>query len=77
MNKNIYIESIILAAVSGTLILLIRYIGKYEQVERFLYENDKNKYYVMKACYLILLIALSINIKCAFSQMIKDIATAK
>lgn len=75
MEANVYVEAGILVAVSGALILAIKAMGGYEQVEQFLYENDRSKYYVMKACYMLLLITLTINIRYAFTQVFKELST--
>ena len=75
METKIYIEEAILVAVSGALILAIKSMGGYEQVEQFLYEHDRSKYYVMKACYTILLITLTINLRYAISQVFKELAS--
>lgn len=74
METNVYIEAAILACVSGALILVIKMMGNYEKVEQFLYENDRSKYYIMKACYLILIICLTVNIRYGVSQFLSDLA---
>lgn len=75
METNVFIEAGILVAVSGALILAIKGMGGYEQVEQFLYENDRSKYYVMKACYMILIITLTMNIRYAFNQVFKELSS--
>ena len=72
---EMYKEAAVLVVVSGILILAIKNMGSYEKVEQFLYDNDRTKYYVMKACYTILLITLTINLRYAFSNIFKELAS--
>lgn len=71
---KILTEAIILICISGVLIATIKWTGKYEQAEKFLYENDKVKYYVMNLCYLVLTISLTINIKYAISSLLQELS---
>lgn len=74
MDIKIFNEAFILIGISGVLLLTIHFIGGYEQVEKFLYDNDKSKYYLMKLCYLLLTLTLAINIRYALSKFISELS---
>jgi hypothetical protein len=74
MDKNIFFECTIIVTICSIILVIIKFTGKYDQVEQFLYNHDKKKYYIMKLCYTILTIALGINIKYAISEFIKELS---
>lgn len=74
MDVQIFSEAFILICISGVLLIVIKYIGDYDQVEKFLHENDRTKYYLMKACYLVLTLTLAINIRYAMSKFISELS---
>jgi hypothetical protein len=74
MDVKIFSEAFILIGISGILLIIIKYIGDYDQVEKFLHETDKAKYYVMKVCYLVLTLTLAINIRYAMSKFLAELS---
>jgi uncharacterized protein with FMN-binding domain len=75
MKYGVYIEALILVGISGGLILAIKLMGRYDEVEAFLWEHDRAKYYIMKSAYAVLFLGLTLNIRFAFSQFMKDISS--
>jgi hypothetical protein len=74
MDVKIFNEAFILIGISGILLIIIKCIGDYDQVEKFLHDNDKTKYYVMKVCYLLLTLTLAINIRYALSKFVSELS---
>lgn len=56
-----FIESIIYILISGSALLYIRYKNRYFDADRYYYRKHKDLYYLMKICYMVIIITLALN----------------
>jgi hypothetical protein len=63
MGKNTLKESLIIVTVCGITFLFYKVSNPYKDIERFYHSQNIHLYYVLNICYVIIMIALALNIR--------------
>jgi hypothetical protein len=75
LDKQTSINTFIIIAVTGSVFAYCHITNKNKEAELYYYEFEPVKYYVLKFCYLILVVSLLFNMRFLFSTGVKRVAS--
>ncbi len=74
-EKTTTINTIIIILITGSVFAYCKFTNKNKEAEMYYFEFEPIKYYVLKFCYLILVVSLLFNTRFLFSTFARKVAT--